>query len=191
VNERGRPTLWEKIGAVAGVAGAIVGAIALWPIFFPAPPPPPPSISTVLLKQATENPGLYIADADVETEVFKQYVLWFIPAGADNFYIFNITIRNTERVPRESCYVVTQYATEAGHGEALLFMGNWPDWYGKGVAPDFKLPGDPAFSRKFFTQPDPEALRRLEWARIRVVCQLPNVQISPWHDVDLSRVRWQ
>ena len=72
----------------------------------------------------------------------------------------------------------------------MLYVGSWPQWYDQGAPLYFNFPSDPMFQHQFFLSPNPEELRWLDWARVRIACHEPNIQISPWHDVDLSRANW-
>jgi hypothetical protein len=179
---------WPLIGGVLGGAGALAGICAAYlayvTLHLPAPNPPPP-----VIVNSAETTGLSIVEAELKTKIHKRPFLLFFMLGSDNFYLVDVLIKNTERIARQHCYVLLEYAGPTVKGRAVLFSGLWPEWYQKGASLNFDLPDDPAFSHEFFAI-DPIEMRRLDNARVRVVCQQPNVQISPWHNVDLSRADW-
>jgi hypothetical protein len=150
------------------------------------PPPMPPFLS---LPPSTDSLDLTIAQADLQTKIFSHGILFW--RYIDNFYLLDVLLRNKETIARRDCQMAIEYGGPNGKGHGGLFAGTWTDWYSeRGANVFFDIPADPTLSHNFFSFPDPSELIKLDWARVRVQCAKPSVQISPWHPVDLSLAQW-
>jgi hypothetical protein len=182
-----------KIGAsIVGAATVIGAAAAVYQAWFqPHPPPPQPLPIPVVTAQA-DSTDLSIFDADLTTIVVPQHILWVIPAGADNFYLLDVSIKNKSGKGYDECSLVMEYSGPKVRGHRGFSLGRWPDFYDekKGLPWFFSLPPDPTFRNSFVSIPDPDELRQVDAARVKLTCTKPVTEISPWHDVDVSRARW-
>jgi hypothetical protein len=181
--------LWPILGGLLAAGSAIACMYAAYAAYVTlhTPPPKPPPLPTV--NSSNESTGLAIVEAELETQIIKRPFLFFFTLGADNFYTLDILVRNSDGIARQNCYMLFDYAGPTVNGHAILFNGIWPDWYKDGASLYFSMSADPASDKRFFSV-DPRELKRLDSARVRLVCAVPNVQISPWHNVDLSRAVW-
>ena len=172
------------LGSIASIASAVV-------FFWPLPPPPPPEAPSSAGSAAPPTSDLTIIDADLEPGTRTRRLFKIIPVGTDYILSYDIAIRNAERRAMTSCRIATEYAGPHVRGSGVLFVGPWVNWYnGKGANIYFDLPEDPAFTSQFFSHPNQDDFWPLDWVRVRVLCQKPNFQISPWYDIDLTRVQW-
>ena len=177
--------IWAIAGGLVAFASGIVTIAAyLWPPKPPLPPPPVIHLDTAKLG------NLGIIDASLQTQTHPRNVLGFIPAGTDNFYLYDINFRNSDGVRRQDCYVSTEFSGPETRGHAVLWRGSWSDWYGKSGSMFFDLPATPSYQERFFTDPDPKKMRRLGRVRARLVCNKPSREVSQWYNVDLTGAEW-
>ncbi|MET1111576.1 MAG: hypothetical protein ABWX67_08645 [Allosphingosinicella sp.] len=185
------PQKWKtRFKILSGVVTLAAGLVAIWAFFFPPPPqppPPPPVIDLTTLQPS----NLSIVDATMRTQTHPRTILGFIPVGRDYFNLYDITFKNADGIARGNCDVVAEFSGPKGHrGHGVIVPGHWPDWYENRRSPQFNLPADPSFQQSFFSWPDHDRLA-LARVRVRIACQKPKLQISPWRDVDLREAHWR
>lgn len=180
----------HPVAAMLSFIGSIASIVGLWFVFVP-PLREPPGLPDIAAGVREPTMELSVVSADAEAIKHNNRLLGFVPWGADYLLSFDIVLRNEDRAARQSCFI--HYATSglAGEsGDGGLFVGHWTQWFGgDGAGPFFELPAASTFQGPFFSFPKPEPFT-LAHMRLRVRCDLPNLQISPWYEVDLSMVRW-
>jgi hypothetical protein len=181
---------WIPVSAIAAVAAVLVAIwFGVWPSHnseIPVAPPP-----MVIVEPKTDSSVLTVTQAGLKTQVAPRTILLIFTAH-DYLYLLDVLFSNSDRTARTGCQVDFEYAGPNLKGHSALFSGLWVDLYNKhGAKPFFEIPPEPTFAQQFFSFPDPEALRKLDWARVRVQCQHPSLQISPWREVDLTHADWQ
>lgn len=172
------------IGSIVAFAASVVTVVQWWT------QPAPPNFEPILINQpANSFPALEIREAVLTTRVRENPFLIFFSWGTDNFYEVNMVVENRANLPMQGCQLQTDYSGPKIKGEGGLFEGNWTDWYGKGANPFFNISADSNSAIGSFSFPKAE-LYELTNMSVRIVCEEPTRQISPWKSVDLSAANW-
>jgi len=111
-------------------------------------------------------------------------------AGGDTFYVFDVSIRNVDRVGKDRCTLSVSYAlSNGGSGYGTPFVGLWTDWLnGKAASGFFSLSAEPTAIRSFFLNLDKIDPGLPISARGKIICTEPEMQVSPWRNIDISRL---
>jgi len=190
-------TQWvaTRQGAAAGVAIlAVVASIAAIyaTLFRPAqtsPRLPQNVLWPLVIKPEIETTDLAIISADVKDERFSGPFSFF--STIRQVYQYNISIKNGDGAARQAYSIDSEFAgpgTGLVRGWAILPVGRGPVWYSDDEYLMFDLPKDPTFDQAFYFNPQTPMYVELDWGRVRVICRLPNAQMSPRHNVDFGRI---
>jgi hypothetical protein len=190
-------TRWvaTRRGTAAGVSIlALVASIAaIYATFFrPAQTSlrlPPNVLWPLVVKPEMETTDLAIIAADMKDERFGWPFSFF--STIRQVYRYNISIKNGDGAARQACSIDSEHrgpSTGLVRGGAILNVGRGPVWYSDDEYFMFDLPKDPTFDQAFYFNPRAPMYVELDWARVRVICRLPNPQMSSWYNVDFGRI---
>jgi hypothetical protein len=178
-----------------GIFVSAAGSFAIWTItFFYLFPES--KLKEVTLAPQSFTPSeaasdVNIASVDIVRRTHTRMILGVIPNGEQYVTSFTLRIINKRQQMMRYCQGSFQYALVSGGHTAggALMAGTLEDWYnGKALSSYFTLSRDLMSAYDFISFPTDDKLPRPAWLRVRVYDD--HDFVSPWFDIDLSKVLW-
>jgi hypothetical protein len=177
---------WWKVAI--SLPAALVALVTLYTLAYPKPKPADVAGQPAPIPDSSPaaNPAsaLTIASADLEVTKFKEHFLIFLPGRTIPWYQVDMVAVNSSATDLSECYANFMHAEpDGGRGRGTLFLGSWTVFYDKGATFYFDMPAKKTLHQQFFFEGTEQ---KPSWLRIRIACQKPSLEISPYRDVDLA-----